>query len=569
MQSVKLLIIDDEVIDRAYYQRMLRQSANIPYEAVEAINAKEALDYLQDHEVDCILLDYQLPDMHGVDLLKKIKEISGKFVPVIMLTGRGDEQVAVDALKNGAEDYFIKNKIEPNILMKTILNVIRSSQLKKIIHQQKKQLKYYAYYDNLTGLINRHSFEEIAEYALTEAKRLNHELAILLIDLDNFMSINDSFGYLAGNEMLIETSKRLKRILPKEVVVSRLGDDEFVILLTGQDIDVYATNIARKIIEEIGKSYQLSIDQARVSASIGISYYPGSGKSLSELLKNANVALSRAKQIMSGSFQFYTKELNIICQTDIELEKSIKDAIKTEQEFFLTYQPRFELNTKKVIGFTVMIYWQHSKFGLQAHDQFISIIEKSGLAIPMYKWIIERLIRDYDKIGTSRKKLFEIVIKINLSPFQLANYQIADLIKKLIDATALPARCIVLEIDEAMLRQYVKNETIVEKLKGISIQPVIKSLSIDSEFLNKLSALPISSIKIHRSIIQDINKREYNITVIRSIIHLADELKINVLAEGVDNEEQHDFLLSQGCLFAQGNYLCKALTIDELIKIKF
>src|SRR3990167_3668111 len=301
MQSVKLLIIDDEVIDRAYYQRMLRQSANIPYEAVEAINAKEALDYLQDHEVDCILLDYQLPDMHGVDLLKKIKEISGKFVPVIMLTGRGDEQVAVDALKNGAEDYFIKNKIEPNILMKTILNAIRTSQLKKIIHQQKKQLKHYTYYDNLTGLINRHSFEEITGYALSEAKRLKHELAILLIDIDNFMSINDSLGFLAGNEMLIETGKRLKSILSKEIIISRLGDDEFAVLLTGLDIDVYAAKIAQKIIDEINKPYQLSVDQVRVSATIGISYYPGSGESLVELLKNANAALSRTKQSARGT----------------------------------------------------------------------------------------------------------------------------------------------------------------------------------------------------------------------------------------------------------------------------
>src|SRR3989338_9760759 len=152
MHSIKLLIIDDEVVDRAYYQRMLRQSATIPYEATEAINAKEALDYLQHHEVDCILLDYQLPDMNGIDLLKKIKEKLGKFTPVIMLTGRGDEQVAVTAIKNGAEDYFIKNKIDPTVLMKAILNAIRSSQLKKTINQQKKQLKYYAYYDSLTGL---------------------------------------------------------------------------------------------------------------------------------------------------------------------------------------------------------------------------------------------------------------------------------------------------------------------------------------------------------------------------------------------------------------------------------
>ncbi|OGT38707.1 MAG: hypothetical protein A3F11_03710 [Gammaproteobacteria bacterium RIFCSPHIGHO2_12_FULL_37_14] len=566
MQSVKLLIVDDEVVDRAYYQRMLRQSANLPYQATEAINGKEAIDYLQNHEVDCILLDYQLPDMNGLDLLKKIKEISGKFVPVIMLTGRGDEQVAVSAIKNGAEDYFIKNKIEPNQLMKAILNAIRSSQLKKTINQQKKQLKYYAYYDSLTGLLNRHSFEEISEYALSEAKRLNHELAILLIDLDNFMSINDTLGYLAGNEMLIETGKRIQSVLPKEVIISRLGDDEFAVLLTGLDIDVYAAKIAHKIIDEINQPYQLSIDQARVSATIGIAYYPGSGKNLSELLKNANIALARAKQAMRGAFQFYSDELNKIGETDIELEKSLQDAMKIEQEFFLVYQPIFELKTKKIVGLNVMIHWQHPKLGLMFPQQFISIAEKAGLIISISKWMIEKIIRDYAKIKELKMPLFEIVINTNISPFQLANYQISDSIKNLVEATDLPVRYIVLEINEALFLQYIETETVIEKLHGITIQPIISSLNIDSTFLNKLSKLPISSLKIDHSIIKDITKREYSTTVVKSIIQLANELKINVLAEGIDDEEQYNFLLAQGCLLGQGDYLSRPLAIDELIE---
>lgn len=296
MRNIKLLIIDDEVIDRAYYQRMLRQTNEAIFEAVETVNANEALNYLQTHEVDCILLDYQLPDMNGLELLKKIKETNAKFTPVIMLTGRGDEQIAASAIKRGAEDYFIKNKIEPNVLIKAILNAIRSSQLKKIIQQQQEQLEYYAYYDNLTGLLNRHSFEKTAEYALSEAKRLNYELAILLIDLDNFMSINDAMGFLAGNEMLIETGLRLKKVLPKEVIIARLGDDEFAVLLTGLEIDVYAANAARNIIAEIKKPYQLSIDTIVVSAAIGISYYPLSGSNLLELIKSANAALVLAKR---------------------------------------------------------------------------------------------------------------------------------------------------------------------------------------------------------------------------------------------------------------------------------
>lgn len=552
-------------MDRAYYQRMLRQSAGIPYQANEAINGKEALDYLQQHEVDCILLDYQLPDINGIDLLKKIKEITGKFVPVIMLTGRGDEQIAVSAIKSGAEDYFIKNKIEPHILMKTILNAIRSSQLKKIIHQQKKQLKYYSYYDNLTGLINRHSFEEIAEYALSEAKRLKHELAILLVDLDNFMSINDSLGYLAGNEMLIETGKRLKNILPKEVIISRLGEDEFAVLLTGLDIAVYATKIAKTIIEEINKPYTLSIDQVRVAATIGMAYYPGSGEGLIELLRNADIALARAKKSARGAFQFYSEELNKIGQTDTELEKSLQNITKVNQEFFILYQPRFELNTKKMIGFEVIIQWQHPQLGLMFPEQFISIAEKSGMIVPISKWAIERVMQDYIKIKELKKNLFEIVLNINLSPFQLTNYQITDAVKLLLQTTELPARYLILELNEDMLFQYLQNEAIGEKLKGLTIQPVINSLIVDPTFLERFSRLPISSIKINQSIVKDLGKNEHAMTVTKSIIQLAEELKINVIADGIQTSDEYEFLLSQGCLFGLGKYLCEPLRIEKLI----
>ncbi len=567
MQSVKLLIIDDEVVDRAYYQRMLRQSADIPYEAKEVVNGKEALEYLKDNEVDCILLDYQLPDITGLDLLKSIKEIAGKFVPVIMLTGRGDEQVAVAAIKSGAEDYFIKNKIEPQVLMKTILNAIRSSQLKKIIYQQKKQLKYYAYYDNLTGLINRHSFEEITQYALSEAKRLQHELAILFVDIDNFMSVNDSFGYLAGNEMLIETGKRLKNVLPKEVIISRLGDDEFAILLTGVDIDIYAANVARKIIDEINKPYQLSIDTLNVSATIGISYFPGSATTLSDLLKQANVALGRAKRIMRSTFQFYSEELNRLCETDLELEKSLQDAVKTNNEFFLVYQPRYELITKKIVGVDIKLRWQHPKLGLMIPEQFMSIAEKSGLTIPIAKWALEKLAQDLKKIRAINKHEFEVVIDISLSSFQLGNYQIVDALRNLLTVCELPARSIILEINEVTLLEYIKNESVIEKLRNLSIQPVLISLNIDSTFVDRLSKLPISSLKIDKKIVNDLSKRKYSLAVIKSILQLANGLKLKVIAAGIDDETKCSLLITEGCLFGKGNYLSPALNIEDFLKL--
>lgn len=566
MRSIRLLIVDDEVVDRAYYQRMLRQSVNIPYEVIEAVSGQEALEYLKDHEVDCILLDYQLPDINGLELLTKIKKMSGKFVPVIMLTGRGDEEVAVNAMKEGAEDYFIKNKIEPHVLMKTIQAVIRNSQLKKTIYEQKKQLKYYAYYDNLTGFVNRHTFDEIAKHALIEAKRLHHELAILLIDLDNFTSVNDSLGFLAGNELLIETAKRIKNVLPKEVIVARLGDDEFAVLLTGLDIDIYAATIARKIVEEINLPYQLSIDKAHIGASIGIAYYPGSSESLNELFKNANSALSLAKSTNRGSFKFYSEELNKIFKTDLELEKALNDAMVTSQEFYLLYQPRFECLSKKLVGIEVILRWNHPELGLLVPCQFMSIADKAGLLIPLAKWMIEQLVEELIKISKESLKKLSISIDLNLSPFQLSNYQVADAIKNLIEKTALPARNIELEINETTLTKYLQTDSVFEKLHGISIQPKIHTFEIAST-LNELMKLPITSLRIDKTFVQELEKRKYSIALVKSILQLARELELNVVAEGVDNETQYNALLMHGCSQVQGDFFSKPLTIDELIKM--
>lgn len=305
MKLIKFLIIDDELVDRAYYQRLLRQALDVPFECFEATCASEALTMLEKNPVDCILLDYQLPDRDGVSLIKQIRKLAGKYVPIIMLTGQGSENVAVNALKEGATDYIIKNKIEPAHLVNVLLVAIKNSQLKKIIYEQKKLLKNYSFYDRLTGLLSRYSFEMMAERALVDAKRFHSSLALLLIDLDNFMVINDSLGHLAGNALLIDVSKKISELVSNNTIIARLQNDRFVILVTGDNVENICQLLADKIIEKLSSPYQLSMDTATISTSIGIALYPTGGENVNDLLDKADSALLQAKEMGGCHCVFY------------------------------------------------------------------------------------------------------------------------------------------------------------------------------------------------------------------------------------------------------------------------
>lgn len=307
--KITLLIVDDDEVDLASYRRMIKQSSDMACDCVDASNAKEAMRLLDEEEIDCILLDYLLPDINGLDLLKAIKEKIGERVPVIMLTGHGSEDIAVKAMKEGAVDYLVKNKIEPAILIKTIIHAIKNAQLKMTIQDQKKRLEYCAYYDGLTGLMNRHTFEEMAKQAFANAVRHGDALAVIVVDLDNFITINDTFGQLAGDEILIETGKRLKAVLPQEVLLARWGDDEFAMLIAGPEIEHRSASLAKKILDGIKKPIALSIDTINIGASIGIASYPSNSNDLNTLLKNAYTALLQAKGLGKGIVMHYTNDM--------------------------------------------------------------------------------------------------------------------------------------------------------------------------------------------------------------------------------------------------------------------
>lgn len=307
--NITLLIIDDNSTDRVNCIRLLQKSSQLACEIIEAENASMALAALDKTNIDCVLLDYKLPDQDGIEVLKVIKDKFGELIPVIMLTGQGSESIAVSAMKEGAADYLVKDTIDSQIIIKTVVNAIKTAQLKQTIQEQKERLEYYAYYDSLTGLINRHTFEELVHQAIIYAQRHNDMLAVILIDLDNFMSINESLGQLAGDDILIETAHRIKNLLPDDAILARWGNDEFIVMLTGPDIEKLISTLSQAILKDIKKRISLTNEVINVSATIGVACYPTNCKDVNRILKNAYSALNYARKNHHGTIQQYTSDM--------------------------------------------------------------------------------------------------------------------------------------------------------------------------------------------------------------------------------------------------------------------
>jgi diguanylate cyclase (GGDEF)-like protein len=315
-----LLIIEDSPEDQVIYQRYLSKASEQSINAIIKETGKEALEYVKKMAVDCILLDYQLPDMTGLEILKKLQSEEYPQLPIIMLTGQGNEKVAVEALKCGAYDYLIKGELQATQLNEAILNAIEKSELTKKLDQEKVENEFLAYHDTLTGLANRRQFEEFALHILSRAQRFQKTFAVFMLDLDGFKQVNDSKGHHAGDAVLKEVSRRFSNCLRKNDILGRIGGDEFSIILEDLALPDSAQIIAEKLIQSLEAPISLAEGMATISVSIGIAIYPKSGQSIPLLMKSADEALYKAKLSGKQTFRCAPPSSDMECKTKPEGE---------------------------------------------------------------------------------------------------------------------------------------------------------------------------------------------------------------------------------------------------------
>ena len=425
-----------------------------------------------------------------------------------------------------------------------------------------EQLEYQANYDELTGLINRNLLSDRFEQAISSAQRDQKGVCIFFMDLDNFKVINDTMGHSVGDELLKVIAERLLNCARSCDTVARYGGDEFVLVFPHIAKMENAALIAERIIAEISQPLQVKGRKLQGTVSIGISFYPNDGLNKEALLQHADAAMYHAKDKGRNTFCFYTEALNQRLQQRLTLEEDLHQALKEEQ-FMVYYQPKVDLRTGKISGVEALLRWRHPEKGMIPPDQFIPLAEDTGLILPIGEWVLRTAClqaKAWQEAG-----LPDITMAVNVSPKQLHLSHFDKTIYDVLDYCSLEARYLDLELTEgAVMQEPEKMVVILTRLKEIGVQISMDDFGTGYSSLSYLKRFPFDNLKIDKAFINDIPTDDGDVTLVLTIIAMAHNFKLKVIAEGVETQAQMDFLTQKDCNEIQGYFFSRPLPAKEI-----
>jgi diguanylate cyclase (GGDEF)-like protein/PAS domain S-box-containing protein len=418
-----------------------------------------------------------------------------------------------------------------------------------------EQMRYMAHHDALTGLPNRTLLQDRLEQAISQAHRGRHRAALLFIDLDYFKYINDSLGHQLGDTVLRMTAARLQKCVREGDSVARLGGDEFVICLPALGGGHEAANVARKALDALAESFVIDDHELHISASIGISLYPDDAADVPALMRTADTAMYHAKEKGRGNFQFFTERLNLAAQQRLEVGKRLRHAL-FHDEFILHYQPQVEMESGTIFAAEALLRWQREGHAPISCADFIASAEESGLIVPIGELTLRQACRQL-RIWRDRGHP-ELKIAVNLSPRQLDTASFCTTVGQILDEARLPPGALELEITEGIFLQH--SDTTVaslSKLRDMGVKLSVDDFGTGYSSLAYLQRFPVHALKIDQSFVRAIGTNRNHRALITAIIAMAQSLELKIMAEGVETQEQINFLMAHGCHCAQGFYYSK------------
>jgi diguanylate cyclase (GGDEF)-like protein/PAS domain S-box-containing protein len=425
--------------------------------------------------------------------------------------------------------------------------------------ESEKAIHHLAYHDYLTGLPNRYMLDQQLCGELLTAAKNSTPLALLFLDLDRFKVINDTLSHSSGDQLLNEVAKRLISAVGNKNIVFRQGGDEFVIILSNANA-CEAAEIAKKIDHSFSEPFCIKNEKIYTSSSIGISLYPGDGDTIDSLLKNAEIAMYQAKRAGNKNYRFFSALEAEGQFSPLKIEMDLHTALENN-EFTLYYQPKVHLKTGKIVGFEALIRWNHPEMGLVSPDKFIPIAEESGLIIPIGKWVLFEACKQ-NKQWHNRG--FETIISVNLSPRQFKQTNMVQIITETLHSTGLKPQYLEFEITESMTADIKQTLSTLKELKSLGIQISIDDFGTGFSSLNYLKEFPIDTLKIDQSFVMELYKNPNDETIVKTIISMAHNLNLNVVAEGIETQEQLIFLQEHVCNVGQGYFFSKPLSASDL-----
>lgn len=427
--------------------------------------------------------------------------------------------------------------------------------------EQESLLDHLAYYDQLTELPNRVWLRQYVSRILKPSDGKCSELCLIFIDLDNFKYVNDSFGHQEGDELLKQVAGRMKALIPANGCISRFGGDEFVILLNEGISESMAARMAEKLLESSAEPYEIRNNRFYITLSIGIVLYPRDGKTFDELLQNADTAMYSSKETGKSRFTVYSSEMNQSVVRRMRLYSQIRNALDLN-EFEIFYQPQVDINTLYLRGFEALLRWNNPAEGLVPPARFIQACEETGLIVPLGYWVLETACAKAKEIMDAGNRDF--IMSVNISAIQLVQTDFADSVRQIIERVGIEPSHLELEITESILIDSI--EVHIDKLRqlrALGIRIALDDFGSGYSSLNYLKRLPLNVLKIDKTFIDNIHYDKKSESLVASIINIAGNMGLDVVAEGVELQEQRDLLVKYGCRWMQGYLVARPMPLAQ------
>lgn len=563
-----ILVVDDETeLQRLIERRLKPQIETREFEFLFANNGIDALDILRSNPHICVILtDLNMPGMDGWALLEQLPKID-PLLKAVVVSAYGDIQNIRTAMNRGAFDFLTKpiNFKDLIVTIRKTIHIVTNSRLQKQeLKVAVENLQYLALYDKLTGLPNQNHVLECIRSAVDHQV----DFAVFYLALDRFKAIRYGYGKTLAEKFLIQEVERIKSCLQPCDILARIWKDEFVLFLPNIKSEIVALDKATKL----HQAFKLFLPERRITASgntsIGIALSSLLYEQAEDFLRAADTAMHYARmQSHKNCTVFFNPEMQVAVLNRLQLESDLEIGLEN-QEFQVYYQPIYKLKNQSLVGFEALVRWQHPSRGLIPPSDFIPLAEETGLIIPLGEWVLRESCRQFSCWKNQFPEQFPLSLSVNLSGLQILKSDFSGLIDNIIESNILEGFSLKLEITESILMENPEAVTqYMNQFKSRKIQLVIDDFGTGYSCLSYLQSLPLDTLKIDRSFIININSNPKSLDIIKTLITLAHSLNLDVVAEGVETEEQINTLNYLGCEYAQGYYFSPPINVDKVTRL--